>query len=99
LALGIFARSFKEAQNYITPLYLVAILPVAALASIPDFKPDLVFFFIPALNTALVFKEALVGSTDGLHVALTAGTMLLFCVLAIGVTVRIFSNEKVLLRT
>ncbi len=99
LALGIFARSFKEAQNYITPLYLVAILPVAALASIPDFKPDLVFFFIPALNAALVFKEALVGSTDGLHVALTAGTMLLFCVLAIGVTVRIFSNEKVLLRT
>jgi sodium transport system permease protein len=99
LALGIFARSFKEAQNYITPLYLVAILPVAALASIPDFKPALAFFLIPALNAALVFKEALIGATDGVHVALTVATMLLFCLLAVGATVRIFSNEKVLLRS
>ncbi|HVC80275.1 MAG TPA: ABC transporter permease [Chloroflexota bacterium] len=99
LTLGIFARSFKEAQNYITPLYLVAIVPVAALASIPDLKPALAFFLIPALNAALVFKEALVGATDGLHVALTVASMLLFCLLAIGATVRIFSNEKVLLRS
>jgi sodium transport system permease protein len=99
LALGIFARSFKEAQNYITPLYLVAIVPVAALASIPDLKPALAFFLIPALNAALVFKEALVGATDGLHVALTVASMLLFCLLAVAATVRIFSNEKVLLRS
>lgn len=99
LALGIFARSFKEAQNYITPLYLVVIVPVSVLASVPDFKPAWAFFLIPALNTALVVKEALIGATDGVHVALTVATMLLFCLLAIGATVRIFSNEKVLLRS
>lgn len=99
LALGIFARSFKEAQNYITPLYLVALVPVAAVASIPDLKPALAFFLIPALNAALVLKEALVGATDGLHVALTVASMLLFCLLAVCATVRIFSNEKVLLRS
>jgi hypothetical protein len=32
-------------------------------------------------------------------VVLTVATMLLFCLLAIGATTRIFSNEKVLLRS
>jgi sodium transport system permease protein len=99
LALGIFARSFKEAQNYITPLQLVVILPVAAIGIIGDLTPHPALFLIPALNAALVLKEALVGATDGLHVALTASSMLLFSILAVGATVRIFSNEKVLLRS
>jgi sodium transport system permease protein len=99
LALGIFARSFKEAQNYITPLQLVVILPVAAVGIIGDLNPDPALFLIPALNAALVFKEALLGATEGLHVALTVASMLLFCLLAVGATVRSFNNEKVLLRS
>jgi sodium transport system permease protein len=99
LALGVFARSFKEAQNFITPLYLVALLPVVAIAVIPGFKPGLAFYLIPALNTVLVFKEALLGSGEVLHVVLSVATMLLFCAACVGVTLRIFSNERVLLRS
>lgn len=99
LALGVFARSFKEAQNYITPLYILAVLPTVALASIPGFKPTTPFYMVPAINTVLVFKEALIGASSGLHVALTVASMVLFCVLCVGVTMRIFSNERVLLRS
>lgn len=99
LALGVFARSFKEAQNYITPLYLVAVVPTAALSSIPGFKPGLPFFAIPAINAVLVFKEALIGAVSAAHVALTVATMLLFCLACIVVTLRIFSDERVLLRS
>ncbi|MBU0708566.1 ABC transporter permease subunit, partial [Patescibacteria group bacterium] len=35
LSLGIFARSFKEAQSYISPAYLVVILPVVFVNSLP----------------------------------------------------------------
>jgi sodium transport system permease protein len=99
LALGIFARSFKEAQNYITPLQLAVIMPIAAVGIIADLKPDPVFFLIPAFNAALVFKEVLIGTTDGVHVLLTVASMLLFSLLAIGATVHIFGNETVLLRS
>ncbi len=99
LALGVFARSFKEAQNYITPLYLLAVLPVVALSSVPGFKPGTGFFAVPALNTVLVFKEALVGAPAPLHVGLTVATMLVFCVLCVAVTLRIFGDERVLLRS
>ncbi len=99
LALGVFARSFKEAQNYITPLYLLAVLPVVALSSAPGFKPSTGFFVVPALNTVLVFKEALVGAPVALHVGLTVATMLVFCMLCVAVTLRIFSDERVLLRS
>lgn len=99
LALGVFARSFKEAQNYITPLYLLAVIPVVLLAAIPGFKASTPLFVVPALNAVLVFKEALLGTPAVAHVVVTIVSMLLFCVLCIAVTVRIFSNEKVLLRT
>jgi len=99
LALGVFARSFKEAQNYITPLYLLAVVPVVLLAAIPGFKATTPLFVVPALNTVLVFKEALLGTPAAAHVVLTIISMLLFCVLCILVTLRIFADEKVLLRT
>lgn len=98
LALGVMARSFKEAQSYITPLYLVAFIPTVALSSIPGFKPTAAFFVIPAVNAVLVFKEALLGTPDAGHIALTIISMALFCALCLAVTLRIFRDERVLLR-
>jgi sodium transport system permease protein len=63
LAVAIFAKSFKEAQNYITPFYLLAILPVSIFSSIPGFKPPLGLFLIPSVNAVFLFKESLMGQT------------------------------------
>jgi len=99
LALSILARSFKEAQSYVTPLYLVAFIPTFALAAIPGLKLATAFYLIPVVNAVLVFKEALVGTPAASHVLLTILTMLLFCLAAILVTLRTFNNERVLLRS
>ena len=69
------------------------------MASIPGFKPGIAFYIIPALNTVLVFKEALPGSGAALHVVLTVVSKLLFCAVCVAFTLRIFSDEKVLLRS
>lgn len=98
LALSIMARSFKEAQSYITPLYLVAFIPAFALAIIPGLKLAAGYYLIPVVNTVLVFKEALVGTPDALHVALTVLSMLLFCLVSVLITLRTFGDERVLLR-
>ena len=99
LALGILARSFKEAQSYITPLYLVSFVPVAIINSIPGFQPPPALFLVPALNGVLLFKEALLGHADGLHATLTLISLLVFAAASVAITVNMFTREKVLLKT
>jgi sodium transport system permease protein len=98
LALSIFARSFKEAQNYITPLYLVALVPVVALTALPTLRPPLGLFLVPAVNAVLVVKEALVGRVDALHVVLSAASLLVFAAAAVAVSTYVFTREQVLFK-
>jgi sodium transport system permease protein len=98
LAVAIFAKSFKEAQNYITPFYLLAILPVSIFSSIPGFKPPLGMFLIPSVNAVFLFKESLMGQTVWSHIILTVVTTVVGAIVAIVVATRIFSKESVLFR-
>src|SRR5580693_1649123 len=61
LALSLFAKSFKEAQSYISPLMIVMVMPaVAALLPGVELSPALAL--VPVLNTSLVSKEIIAGS-------------------------------------
>ncbi|MFH1207579.1 MAG: ABC transporter permease [Patescibacteria group bacterium] len=98
LAVAIFAKSFKEAQNYITPFYLLAVLPVSIFSSIPGFKPPLALFFIPSVNAVFLFKENLMGEFIASHIIITAASTILAAAAAIYIATRIFSRESVLFR-
>lgn len=98
LAVAIFAKSFKEAQNYITPFYLLAILPVSIFSSIPGFKPTLGLFFIPSVNAVFLFKESLLGVTDWLHIAVTIGSTIVMSIIAITLATKLYSRESILFR-
>ncbi|MBU4339263.1 ABC transporter permease [Patescibacteria group bacterium] len=98
LSISIFAKSFKEAQNYIGPSYLVVILPVVLVNSIPGFEPTLWYFAIPAVNATLLFKEVLMGTYDFGHIILTMGSLIIYSTIAILLAVKIYSKEGVLFR-
>ncbi len=98
LSVAIFAKSYKEAQNYITPFYLLAILPVSIVSSIPGFKPTLPFFMIPGVNGVFVVKEVLLSQYDTTHILVTLGSLLVFAVIAIFIATKIYSREGVLFR-
>jgi len=98
LSISIFAKSFKEAQNYISPSYLVVILPVVLVNSIPGFEPTLWYFAIPAVNATLLFKEVLMGTYDFGHILLTTGSLIIYSIIAIFLAVKIYSKEGVLFR-
>jgi sodium transport system permease protein len=98
LAVAIFAKSFKEAQNYITPFYLLAILPVSIFSSIPGFKPPLALFFIPSVNAVFLFKENLMGEFIASHIIITLVTTIASAIVAIFIATKIFSRESVLFR-
>src|SRR5947208_3654179 len=60
LALGTLAKSFRQGQAYVTPLYFVTIFPASIVLFIPDFNPNLAYYLIPILNAVLVLRDAIV---------------------------------------
>lgn len=96
LSIGIFAKSFKEAQSYIAPAYIIVILPIVFANIAPDFKPSLSLFFIPAVNAVFLFKELILQTYDLSHILATVVSLLIFAVLAVFVATRIYNRESVL---
>lgn len=99
LALSAFARSFREAQSYLSPLTIVVVIP-GLLTQFSD--PHAVapwMYAIPVVNSLLVFKEALLGAVDFGHVALMAVSSLAAAAVALRFTLWLFHQESVLFRT
>ena len=63
LSVSIYARTFKEAQNYMSPITMFAIFPVI-LALLPGVKLDWVWASVPLTNVALAIKEIFKGTID-----------------------------------
>jgi sodium transport system permease protein len=98
LALSLFAKSFKEAQSYISPLMIVLVLPaVAALLPGVELSPALAL--VPVLNTSLVSKEIITGTYHWGMIVLIFLSSSIYAGVAISIAVRLFQREDVLFRT
>ncbi|WP_196137421.1 ABC transporter permease [Aliikangiella sp. G2MR2-5] len=85
LSVSIYARTFKEAQNYMSPIMMVAIFPLI-LAMLPGVKLDWVWASVPITNVALAIKEIFKGTIDlgmmgviFLSTTIIAGLLLALC--------------------
>lgn len=58
LSVAVLARSFKEAQTYISPVYLLCIVP-AMIAQLPGFDYTPQLGIVPAVGTILLMKQIL----------------------------------------
>lgn len=97
LSLSVYARSFKEAQGYMTPLVFAVIVPVI-LAMLPGAELKGGWAWVPLTNVALAIKELIKGTMDYFQLfaifsstAVIAAALLYFCVYW-------FNKEKVLFR-
>lgn len=98
LALSLFAKSFKEAQSYISPLMIVAVLPAVA-ALLPGVELNAALALIPVLNTSLVSKEIITGTYHWGLIALIFVSSSVYAGAAIAIAVKLFQREDVLFRT
>ena len=98
VAVGLFARSAKEANTYLQPMLLLAIIP-AIVAALPGVDFNYALAFIPVLNMSLLCKELLAGSYHWGHVLAVFGSMTLYAALAVAAAVALFKRESVLFRT
>lgn len=97
LAISIYARTFKEAQNYISPLSIMIFLPLVA-AMMPGVELTTKTALVPIMNVALAIKELIKGTADYGLLALIFGSTLVLASIAIGFCVHWFQQEKVLFR-
>ena len=98
LAIALSAKSYKEAQSYVTPLMIVVILPAVA-AMLPGVELDTRLALIPILNVSLVSKELVAGIYDWPVIAVIFSTSCLYACIALAAAIAAFRRESVLFRT
>ena len=98
LAIALFAKSFKEAQSYVSPLMIVVVLPAVA-ALLPGVELTAALALVPVLNTSLVSKEIVTGTYQWGYIALIFVSSCVYAAIALAIAVRMFHRESVLFRT
>lgn len=98
LTVSIFARSFKEAQNYLSPMGLVLLLPPAA-AMIPGIEINNRLALIPMVNVSLLARDFLQGDVSWYYYGLTMASCLGFAAICLTLCVWMFHRESVLFRS
>ena len=96
MAVALLARDFKEAQNFVTPFYILILLP-AMLVAVPDSKLTATTVFIPVANVALLFKDLLIDQASWEHVFLVFLCTAVYALMALVVAVWLFQREQVIL--
>ena len=98
LAISLFAKSFKEAQSYLSPLMIVIVLPAVA-AMLPGVELSTPLALVPVLNTSLVSKEIITGTYHWNFIALIFVSSCVYATAALWIAVRMFQREDVLFRS
>ncbi len=89
-----FAKSYREAQTYLSLLMLVPIIPSLVLAILP-IKPQPWMYAVPLLGQNLGIMQLLRGAgISALQLGLCLGGSLAAAVLAVGVTVQLYRSEQ-----
>ena len=97
MSIAAFARSFKEGQNYVTPAYLLCLVPTM-MATLPGSKPSLLNSFIPIVNIAFSIKGTLEGTIHASYVLNTIISMGIFITGTLMFASKLFAHEQVLFR-
>lgn len=98
LAISIYARSFKEAQNYLAPLQFLFILPAMA-PMVPGVEMNWKLAAIPLVNVSMLARDILKGDIHMGYYGLTMLSCGVFAAACVAFAVWQFSREKVLFRS
>lgn len=95
IAVCSYARTFKEAQNYVTPVIIAVLLP-GGIAAMPATRLDGVMLVMPVGNMVLLARELLIGaSVSAWHIGMVLLSTTLYAAAAVGVAARVFGSEAV----
>lgn len=90
-----FARSYKEAQTYVTPVIILALLPAVA-ATLPSVQLKGILLVVPVGNMVLLTRELFQQTCTWPQVVIVLLSTTLYAAAAIGIAARLFGQEAVL---
>jgi sodium transport system permease protein len=97
LAIAVGARTYKEGQALLTPLYMVVILP-AMFSMLPGMEMSPKLAIIPIVNVSLLIKEYMIGNYVWLETMLAFISTSLLAVVSLLWATNQFNQESVLFR-
>jgi len=98
LAVALLAKSYREAQTYVSPLVFVAIAP-AIIGALPGVELNWKTALVPILNTSLVSKEVIGGTYHWTTMLMVFGMTCVYAAISLGAAIYMFNREDVLFRT
>jgi len=98
MTVAIFANSFREGQNMLSPITVVAIVPAYA-ALLPGIELSAITAITPGINITLLIKESLVGNAEMEMIFLTLISNLAWTFIILVIASHLFKKEQVLLNT
>ncbi len=99
LSLSIYAKSFKEASTYTSPLMIVAMVPTYATYMLDAKNISFFYFSIPIANVCCILKELISGIYNVPHLLITFAWILVYVMCSILFARYMFSREDVIFRT
>lgn len=89
------AKSFKDAQNYITPVMLIIMIP-SYVSMIPNIELDRFTSTIPVVNISLLIKSVLSFKFDLNLIAIVFVSNFAFMILSVLLLSKMFNSEEIL---
>jgi len=98
ITISLFAKSYKEAQSYVSPLMILVIVPAVA-AMLPGVELTAKLALVPILNVSLLCKELVTGTYHWNFIALIFLSTCVYAAAALFLAVKMFQREDVLFRS
>ncbi len=99
LAVSTFAKSFKEAQTYLSFFIFIAMVPAYATMMMQPDDISLSMFFIPLLNSIASLKMVLGNVINYSYLGIALGTSAVYVAVSLLFAASLFNKEKVLFRS
>jgi sodium transport system permease protein len=97
MMISIFARSFKEAQNFLSPLSIIVAVPAIAMQYMSE-QTLRSFAVAPIFNAMLIIRDALLNRASATSVTLEFLSAFVYMIIALAIAIKIFNSEKAMVR-
>jgi len=97
LSISIFARNFKEAQNYITACMMLILFP-AFISFLPGLKMNYRMALIPIVNASLIIKDSAFGAVEWRYVVVACLSSVVLAAAGLVFAKKWFERESVIFR-
>jgi len=93
-----FAKNIREAQQYMSPIFLVLFIPIYVTAFLPP-NELAQYATIPVLGYTLLMRDVIIGTATVSEAVFSLAANLLFLGVVVWLGLRLLNSEKVVLRS